>query len=87
MTKTGAAPLGQHSQATGQEGAGATLRDTLIQPMKAALNQATFLTQAQAQLGKAIGKHRIHQNAEVKDIINKDRHVAPKRMPLVVRLT
>jgi len=34
-----------------------TLEDTLIQPMEAALNQTTFLTQAQALLGKAIGKH------------------------------
>ena len=31
-----------------------TLKDTLIQPMEAALNQPTFLTQAQALLGKAI---------------------------------
>ena len=36
-----------------------TLRDTLIQPMEAALNQTTFLTQAQALLGKAIASiHR-----------------------------
>ena len=34
-------------------GGGPTLRDTLIQPMEAALNQPTFLTQAQALLGKA----------------------------------
>ena len=62
------------------------LRDTLIQPMEAALNQPTFLTQAQALLGKAISDHTTQQNAEVKSIINKDRQVAPTRMPLGVRL-
>jgi len=31
-----------------------TLGDTLIQPMEVAFNQTTFLTQAQALLGKAI---------------------------------
>ena len=64
-----------------------TLQDTLIQPMEAALNQPTFLTQAQALLGKAISEHTTQRNlnAEVK-IINKDRQVAPKRMPLVARL-
>ena len=59
-----------------------TLGNTLIQPMEAALNQTTFLTQAQALLGKAIGEHKKQQNAEVKSIINKDHHMAPKRMPL-----
>jgi len=63
-----------------------TLGDTLIQPMKAALNQTTFLTQAQALLGKAIGENTTQQNAEVKSIINKDRQVAPKRMPLGTHL-
>jgi len=63
-----------------------TLRDTLIQPMEAALNPTTFLTQAQALLGKAIGGHTTQQNAEVKSIINKDHHVAPKRMPLDAHL-
>ena len=42
-------------QVTG--GGGPTLRNTLIQPMKAALNQNTFLTQVQALLGKAISEH------------------------------
>ena len=50
----------------------------LIQPMGATLNQTTFLTQAQALLGKAIGEHTTQQNADVKSIINKDRQVAPK---------
>jgi len=54
--------------------------------MEAALNQTTFLTQAQALLGKAIGRQTTQQNAEVKSIINKDRQVAPKRMPLGARL-
>jgi len=63
-----------------------TLEDTLIQPMEAALNQPTFLTQAQALLGKAISEHTTQQNAEVKSIISKDRQVAPKRMPLGARL-
>jgi len=54
--------------------------------MEAALNQTTFLTQAQALLGKAIGEHTTQQNAEVKSIINTDRKVAPKRMPLGARL-
>jgi len=63
-----------------------TLRDTLIQPMEAALNQTTFLAQAQAMLGRAIGEHTTQQHAEVKSIINKDRQVAPKRMPLGARL-
>jgi len=63
-----------------------TLRDTLIQPMEAALNQTTFLTQAQAMLGKVIREHTMQQNAEVKSIINKDRQVEPKRMPLGARL-
>jgi len=62
-----------------------TLRDTLIQPMEAALNQTTFLTQAQALLGKAISEHTTQRNAEVKSVINKDRQVAPKRMPLGAR--
>jgi len=62
-----------------------TLRDTLIQPMEAALNQPTFLTQAQALLGKAISEHTMQQNAEVKSVINKGRQVAPKRMHLGVR--
>jgi len=68
------------------EGGCPTLRDTLIQPMEAALNQTTFLTQAQALLGKAISEHTTQRNAEVKSIINKDRQVAPKRMPLGARL-
>ena len=63
-----------------------TLKDTLIQPMEAALNQPTFLTQAQALLGKAISEHTSQQNAEAKSIINKDRQVAPKWMPLGARL-
>ena len=63
-----------------------TLEDTSIQPMEAALNQTTFLTQAQALLGKAIIEHTTQRNAEVQSIINKDRQVAPKRMPLGARL-
>jgi len=59
-----------------------TLTETFIQPMEAALNQATFLTQAQVLLGKGISEHTTQQNAAVKSIINKDRQVAPKRMPL-----
>jgi len=54
--------------------------------MEAALNQTMFLTQAQALLGKAICKHTMQQNAEVKSIINKDRQVAPKPKPLGARL-
>jgi len=54
--------------------------------MEAALNQTTFLTQAQALLGRAISEFTTQQNAEVKDIINKDRQVAPERMPLGARL-
>ena len=50
--------------------------------MEAALNQPTFLTQAQALLGKAISEHTTQRSAEVKSIINKDRQVAHKRMPL-----
>ena len=46
--------------------------------MEAALNQPTFLRQAQALLGKAIGEHTTQENAEVKSIINKDIQVAPK---------
>ena len=42
-----------------------TLRDTLIQPMEAALNQPTFLTQAQALLGKAISEHTTQRSTEV----------------------
>jgi len=57
-------------------------KDKLIQPMEAALNQPTFLTQAKALIGKAISKHATQRNAEVKSIINKDRQVAPKWMPL-----
>ena len=59
-----------------------TLGDTLIPPMEAALNETTFLTQEKALLGKAIGEHITQQNADVKIIFNKDRQVAPKRMPL-----
>jgi len=65
---------------------GPTLKDTLIQPMEAALNQPTFLAQAQTLLGKAISEHTTQQNAEVQSIINKDRQVAPKRMPLGARI-
>ena len=46
--------------------------------MEAALNFTTFLTQAQALLGKAIGEHTTQQNEDVKSIINKDRQVASK---------
>jgi len=63
-----------------------TLRDTSIQPVEAALNQTTFLTQARALLGKAISEHTTQRNAEVKSIINKDRQVAPKRIPLGAQL-
>ena len=45
-----------------------TLRDTLIQPMQAALNQTTFLTQAQALLGKANSEHTTQRNAEVANV-------------------
>jgi len=54
--------------------------------MEAALNQPTFLTQAQALLGKAISEYTTQRNAVVKSIINKDRQVAPKRMPLGAHL-
>ena len=63
-----------------------TLKDTLIQPIDAALNQNTFLTQAQALIGKAISKHSTQRNAEVKSIVNEDRQVALKWMPLGARL-
>jgi len=87
-SKDGAALLVQHSQATGHGGGCPTLRDTLIQQIEAALNQTTFLTQTKALLGTAISQHTTvtQQNAEVKSIINKDRPVAPKRMPLGARL-
>jgi len=62
-------------------GGGPTLRDTLIQPMEAALNQTTFLTQAQALLGKAISEHTTQRKAEVKRFINKNHQVAPKQIP------
>jgi len=55
--------------------------------MEAALNQPTFLTQAQALLGKVISEHTTQRNAEVKSIINKDRQLASKWMPLGARLT
>ena len=45
-----------------------TLRDQIIQSMEAALSQTTFLTQAQALLGKAISKHTKQQNSQVKSI-------------------
>ena len=35
---------------------------------------------------QAIGKHTTQQNAGVKSIINKDRHMAPKRMPFGAHL-
>ena len=63
-----------------------TSKDTLIQPMEAALNQPTFLMHAQALLGKAISEHTTQRNADSKSIINKDRQVAPKWMPLGARL-
>jgi len=63
-----------------------TLKDTLIQPMETALNQPTFLTQAQSLLGKVISEHTTQRSADGKSIINKDRQVAPKRMPLGARL-
>ena len=63
-----------------------TLKDTSIQPMETASNQLTFLTQAQALIGKAIIEHTMQQNAEVTSIINKDRQVALKWMPLDARL-
>ena len=55
--------------------------------MESALNPTTFLTQAQALLGKGISEHTTQQNAAVKSIINKYRQVAPKQMPLGVRLS
>ena len=54
--------------------------------MEAALNHTTFLTQAQALLGKAISEHTKQRNSEVKSIINKDRQVAHKQMQLGARL-
>jgi len=54
--------------------------------MEASLNQTTFLTQAQALLGKVIGENTTQQNAELKSIINKDSQVSPKQMPLGARL-
>jgi len=54
--------------------------------MEVALNQTTFLTQAQALSGKSISEHTMQQNAEVKSIINKGRQVVTKRMPLGARL-
>ena len=54
--------------------------------MEAALNQPTFLTQAQALLGEVISEHTTQRNAEVKSIINEDHQVAPKQMPLGARL-
>ena len=75
-----------HHQQQVTKGGWLTLRHTLIQPMEAALNQTTFLTQAQALLGKAISEHTTQRNAEVKSTINKDRQVAPKRMPLGAHL-
>ena len=63
-----------------------TLRDKLIQPIEAALNQTTFLTQAQVLLGKAIGEHTTQHNAEFNSIVNKNRQVAPKWIPLGVHL-
>jgi len=63
-----------------------SLRDILIQPKEAALNEPTFLTQAQALLGKAIGEHKKEQSTKVKSIINEDRQMTPKRMPLGARL-
>ena len=50
------------------------------------LNQTTFPTQAQALLRKAIREHTTQWNAEVKNIINQDRQVAPKLMSLGARL-
>ena len=50
------------------------------------MNQPTLLTQAQALLGKAISEHTTQPNAEVKSIINKDRQVAPTRIPLGAHL-
>ena len=44
-----------------------------------------FPIQVQA-LCKVTGEHTIQQNTEVKNIINKDSRLAPKRMPLGVRL-
>jgi len=67
-------------------GGGPTLRDTLFQPIEAAWNQITFLTQAQALLGKVISEHTTQRNEEVKSIMNKDCQVALKRMPLGARL-
>ena len=64
-----------------------THRDMLIQPMGAAVNRTTFLTQAQSLSGKAIGKHTTRKNAEVKCIINKYCRVAPKWMPLGAHLS
>ena len=85
-SKDGAALLGQHGQAEAHGGGCSQLKDPLIQPMEAALNQTTFLTQAHALLGNTISEHTTQRNAEVKSIINKDRQVVPKRMPLSARL-
>ena len=61
--------------------------DTNNPEMGIALNQPTFPTQAQALLSKAISEHTTQRNADGKSIIiNKDRQVAPKHMPLGVRL-
>ena len=39
-----------------------TLKATLIQPMEPALNQTTFMTQAQALLGKVFSEHTTQRN-------------------------
>jgi len=64
-SKDGAALLLNHTTVTQQVARRGcpTLRDALIQPMEAALNQPMFLTQAQALLGKAIGERTTRQNA------------------------
>jgi len=63
-----------------------TLRDTLIQPMEAALNQTKFLTPAQALLGKVISEHTTQRNAEVESIINNNRQMTPQQIPRGARL-
>jgi len=62
-----------------------TLRDKLIQPREAALNQTTFLTKGTGTVRQSDGEHKTQKHAEVQSIINKDSQVAPTRMPLGVR--
>jgi len=84
-SKDGAALLGQHSQATGHRGGVShTQRHVNLADGGGFQSNHVSITGAGTvgQSDHGIGEHTSQKNAEVQSIINKNRQVAPKWIPL-----